>query len=115
PESWTNVLAQIGYGEAVLPASDARALGHQVIVARSDGLVRSVSEAVVEQPNKQSAREVRSRSTAAATSRTVALRTEAIAASRRSVDVDRLREIVAAQLAAVLDIPADDIAYHESF
>ncbi|WP_395787553.1 SDR family NAD(P)-dependent oxidoreductase [Aquimonas sp.] len=39
PETWQRVLAELGFGPVWLPAREAHALGNQVLVAASDGLL----------------------------------------------------------------------------
>jgi acyl transferase domain-containing protein/enoyl-CoA hydratase/carnithine racemase/acyl carrier protein/short-subunit dehydrogenase/SAM-dependent methyltransferase len=40
PETWRQVLEQEGFDSVLLPGSAARALGNQVVLARSDGVMR---------------------------------------------------------------------------
>ena len=60
PESWRRVLAEEGFGPVQFPAESAHILGNQIIVARSDGLVRqtaaqTLARAVVQAPREPSA------------------------------------------------------------
>src|SRR5262252_2103034 len=44
PETWSQVLAEEGYGPVLLPFAHARNLGQQIIVAESNGVVRQVAQ-----------------------------------------------------------------------
>jgi acyl transferase domain-containing protein/enoyl-CoA hydratase/carnithine racemase/NAD(P)-dependent dehydrogenase (short-subunit alcohol dehydrogenase family)/acyl carrier protein/2-polyprenyl-3-methyl-5-hydroxy-6-metoxy-1,4-benzoquinol methylase len=51
PESWRRVLAEEGFSPVQFPAESAHVLGNQIIVARSDGIVRqTAAPAVVKHP-----------------------------------------------------------------
>jgi 3-oxoacyl-(acyl-carrier-protein) synthase/SAM-dependent methyltransferase len=59
PESWQRVLQDEGFSSVLLPASEARALGNQVIVAQSDGVIRlglRAAASAVGEPNRPSQR-----------------------------------------------------------
>ncbi|HEU5133666.1 MAG TPA: SDR family NAD(P)-dependent oxidoreductase [Steroidobacteraceae bacterium] len=43
PDSWRRVLAEEGFGPVQFPAESAHTLGNQIIVARSDGVVRQTA------------------------------------------------------------------------
>ena len=42
PQSWKNVLEAEGFADVACPAENAHALGQQIVIARSDGMVRIV-------------------------------------------------------------------------
>jgi acyl carrier protein len=108
PDAWARVLAQCGYRGASFPAADAIALGQQVIVAQSDGWARIGSP-----PSAPSA-SVRAQSP---TERAAVPPPPFAAAPHTPLPPHRnaVREIIATQLAQILDIPRDDIAWHEPF
>ncbi|MEX3630100.1 MAG: SDR family NAD(P)-dependent oxidoreductase, partial [Burkholderia sp.] len=45
PERWHTLLSQEGYGPVLFPARDQHALGQQIVVAASDGVIRQRGEA----------------------------------------------------------------------
>ena len=58
PESWRTVLAEEGFDAIGLPAENARVLGQQIVVARSDGWIRQpvvASASVARVPDRPSA------------------------------------------------------------
>lgn len=93
PHTWQRVLEEEGFGSVLLPGSDAQPLGSQVVVARSDGVVRldlgTAPQPVVPAPAKPAAR---------------------VSPAQPVADVSgHVRDGIFACLSATLKIPVDSI------
>ncbi|QGZ37637.1 ketoacyl-synthetase-like protein [Pseudoduganella flava] len=94
PETWRRVLQEEGFSDVLLPGGEARALGSQVVVARSDGVIRLPLTAV---PVRQAVPGV------------VAKRVRRVAAPVRGDLPRQVRDTVLDCLAATLKMPAAGI------